>query len=81
MEPEATVLARPKDSSLIKNAAKGAKEQFTSITGQEVSISVKTDLSDNMSVSPLFNFICSDVECTFQCWWRQAAIWEWADLA
>ena len=66
MEPVTTVLTRPKDSSLIENAVRGAKEQFTSITAQEVSISVKTDLSDNMSVPlSLFNLIYSDLECTF----------------
>ena len=50
MEPEATVIVRPKDGSLTEKASKGAAEQFQSITGQEVSVSVTTDLSDNMCV-------------------------------
>ena len=50
MEPEATVIARTKDEGLVKKAHQGAVEQFTSITGQEVSVSVVADLSDNMYV-------------------------------
>lgn len=48
MEPEATVIARPKDERLAEAAYKGAAEQFKAITGQEVSVSVTTDLSDDM---------------------------------
>ena len=52
MEPEATVIARPKDEGLAEKAYRGAAEQFTAITGQQVSVSVTTDLSDNMCVFP-----------------------------
>ncbi|KAL5483514.1 VMA4 [Sanghuangporus weigelae] len=46
VEPEVRVLTRPKDVKLAEKAAKGAKEQYVSITGRDISISVVGDLSD-----------------------------------
>ena len=51
VEPEVRVLSRPKDLSLAEKAVEGAKEQYVSITGRDVSTSVVGELSDNMYVA------------------------------
>lgn len=61
VEPEVRVVARPKDLSLAEKAVEGAKEQYVSITGRDVSISVIGELSDNMYVMcPRFNIQITD---------------------
>ncbi|KAL5504971.1 VMA4 [Sanghuangporus vaninii] len=46
VEPEVRVLTRPKDVKLAGKAAEGAKEQYVSITGRDISVFVVGDLSD-----------------------------------
>ncbi|OCB90712.1 vacuolar H+ ATPase E1 [Sanghuangporus baumii] len=46
VEPEVRVLTRPKDVKLAEKAGEGAKEQYVSITGRDISVSVVGDLSD-----------------------------------
>ncbi|KAL5532327.1 VMA4 [Sanghuangporus sanghuang] len=46
VEPEVRVLTRPKDVKLAEQAGEGAKEQYVSITGRDISVSVVGDLSD-----------------------------------
>lgn len=61
VEPEVRVVARPKDLSLAEKAVEGAKEQYVSITGRDVSTSVVGELSDNMYVMcPRFNIQITD---------------------
>ncbi|EJD07916.1 vacuolar H+ ATPase E1 [Fomitiporia mediterranea MF3/22] len=49
MDTEVLVIARPKDEQLVQKAAEGAKEQYRSISGRDVSITVVTELSDNIA--------------------------------
>ena len=50
MEQEVTVVARPKDQQTVEKAVEGAKEQYFSISGRDVSIAVVGELSDNTCV-------------------------------
>lgn len=49
MEPEVTILSRPKDAELVKKAIKGAKEQYISISGREITINISEELSDTIA--------------------------------
>ena len=48
MEPEARIISRPKDKDIVEKAMSGAAEQYKSATGEEVSVSLTSDLSDNL---------------------------------
>jgi len=57
LEPQLTVLARPKDESIVKNAADGAKTQYHEISGRNVDITVSATLNDKEYVTVLGRLI------------------------
>ena len=51
MESEVTVIPRPKDVELVEKAVEGAKEQYSSLSGREITVNISEELSDTMYVS------------------------------
>ncbi|KAI5117056.1 hypothetical protein M0805_005295 [Coniferiporia weirii] len=49
MEPEVTVIARPKDVTLVEKAAEGARAQYTELSGRDATVSVVGDLSNTIA--------------------------------
>ncbi|KAH7911757.1 ATPase V1 A1 complex subunit E [Hygrophoropsis aurantiaca] len=45
MEPKVTIYAREQDGELVQNAAEGAAESYTQISGRDVSFEIQTTLS------------------------------------
>ena len=50
MESEVTVISRPKDVELVEKAVEGAKEQYSSLSGREITVNISEELSDTMYV-------------------------------
>jgi V-type H+-transporting ATPase subunit E len=47
LESELTVISRPKDDAIVKNAVEGAKKQYHEISGRTVEITIDQSLGDS----------------------------------
>ncbi|PAV17739.1 ATPase V1 A1 complex subunit E [Pyrrhoderma noxium] len=49
MESEVTVISRPKDVELVEKAVESAKEQYSSLSGREITVNISEELSDTIA--------------------------------